>query len=106
MSFIPPTCWVTKDPPFYGLRPAVNNLMNSVAEVYGANAVGVILSGMGADGAEGLGAIFRAGGKTIAQDERTSVVFGMPRRAIEAGVVDDVLPVDKIALRIIKLIQQ
>jgi two-component system, chemotaxis family, protein-glutamate methylesterase/glutaminase len=100
------TIELTKEAPIYGLRPAVDILMRSVAEVYGTNVVGVILSGMGSDGMEGLGAIFKAGGKTIAQDEKTSVVFGMPRRAIEAGAVDDVLPIDKIAPRIIELIQQ
>jgi len=97
---------LTKEPPIYGLRPAVDVLFKSVAEVYGANAIGVILSGMGSDGTEGMGAISRVGGVTIAQDEKTSVVFGMPKRAIEAGAVDEVLPIDKIAPRILELIQK
>lgn len=102
----PVTIELTKDAPIYGLRPAIDILMRSVAEIYGENAVGVILSGMGSDGAEGLGAISRQGGKTIAQDEKTSVVFGMPKRAIEVGAVDDVLPIEEIAPRIIELIKQ
>jgi two-component system, chemotaxis family, protein-glutamate methylesterase/glutaminase len=95
---------LTKEAPIYGLRPAVDVLLNSVAEVYGANAIGVILSGMGSDGTKGLDAIFKSGGKTIAQDEKTSVVFGMPKRAIESGAVDEVLPINKIASRILELI--
>jgi two-component system, chemotaxis family, protein-glutamate methylesterase/glutaminase len=94
---------LTKDAPIFGLRPSVDVLLNSVAEVYGTSALGVILSGMGSDGTKGLSAISLAGGKTIAQDEKTSVVFGMPKCAIESGVVDDILPIDKIAGRIIKL---
>jgi two-component system chemotaxis response regulator CheB len=77
-------------------QPGVDQLFKSVAEVYGAHAVGVILSGMGKDGAEGLQAIFDANGQTIAQDENSSVIFGMPGAAIELGVVFYVLPVDQI----------
>jgi two-component system, chemotaxis family, protein-glutamate methylesterase/glutaminase len=95
---------LTKDAPVHNLRPSVDVLLNSVAETYGSNTIGVILSGMGSDGALGLGAIFKAGGKTIAQNEETSVVFGMPKCAIEEGVVNDILPIDKIAGRIIELV--
>jgi two-component system, chemotaxis family, protein-glutamate methylesterase/glutaminase len=94
----------SKKPPIYSLRPAVDVLFKSVARAYGNSTIGIILSGMGADGTDGLVAIAQAGGKTIAQDENTSVVFGMPLRAIEAGVVDDVLPIGKIAPRIMELI--
>jgi two-component system, chemotaxis family, protein-glutamate methylesterase/glutaminase len=95
----------SKEPSVYGLRPSVDMLFKSVARAYGANAIGIILSGMGSDGTDGLEAIYKSRGKTIAQDEKTSVVFGMPRRAIEAGVVDDVLPIDKIARRITEYVK-
>jgi len=77
-------------------QPGANQLFKSVAEAYGADSVGIILSGMGRDGAEGMKAIFDANGETIAQDEATSVIFGMPAAAIELGAVCNVLPVDQI----------
>ncbi|MEZ4524396.1 MAG: chemotaxis-specific protein-glutamate methyltransferase CheB [Desulfobacterales bacterium] len=77
--------------------PSCNILLTSAAEVYGAGSIGVILTGMGDDGISGLQAVKNAGGFTIAQDEQTSVIFGMPRVAIEKGCVDKVLPIHKIA---------
>ena len=78
-------------------RPSVDVLFRSVAQAAGPNAVGVIMTGMGDDGAEGLLEMKRAGAATIAQDEMSSVVFGMPRAAIERGAVDDTLPLHRIA---------
>ena len=78
-------------------RPSVDVLMNSTAKVFGNGVVGVILTGMGADGAKGIKAIHDAGGRTIAQDEETSVVYGMPRVAVELGGVDRSLPLDRVA---------
>jgi len=78
-------------------RPSVDVLFRSVAQSAGPNAVGVILTGMGSDGAEGLLEMRRAGAATLAQDEATCVVFGMPREAIAAGAVDEVLPLPRIA---------
>jgi two-component system chemotaxis response regulator CheB len=75
----------------------VDVLFRSVAQAAGPNAVGVIMTGMGDDGAEGLLEMKRAGAATIAQDEMSSVVFGMPRAAIERGAVDDTLPLHRIA---------
>ncbi len=77
-------------------RPSVDVLFKSVAQHAGKNAVGVIMTGMGRDGAEGMAAMHAAGAKNIAQDENTSVVFGMPKEAIAAGGVDHVVPLDRI----------
>jgi two-component system chemotaxis response regulator CheB len=77
-------------------RPSVDVLFRSVAQAAGANAVGVIMTGMGDDGADGLLEMKKAGAATIAQDETTSVVFGMPKAAVERGAVDEVLPLTKI----------
>jgi two-component system chemotaxis response regulator CheB len=78
-------------------RPSIDVLFHSVAEAAGASGVGVILTGMGDDGAAGLAEMRRAGAFTIAQDEATSVVFGMPKRAIEYGAAEEVLPLSEIA---------
>jgi two-component system chemotaxis response regulator CheB len=78
------------------VKPSVDVLFNSVAEVYGESAVGVLLTGMGADGAEGLKHIKDKGGITIAQSEKSCAVFGMPKAAIEKGAVDKVLSVEDI----------
>jgi two-component system chemotaxis response regulator CheB len=77
--------------------PSIDRMMKSVACAFGVNAIGVIMTGMGRDGVEGLKAIKKAGGLTIAQDESTSAIFGMNRVAIEEGIVDKVLPADEIA---------
>jgi len=78
-------------------RPSVDVLFRSAARYAGANAVGVIMTGMGDDGAQGLLEMKQAGAFTIAQDEATSVVFGMPHEAIKRGAADKVLPLDRIA---------
>lgn len=80
----------------HGVKPSVDILFNSIAEVFGQTAVGVILTGMGADGAEGLKHIKDKGGITIAQSEDSCVVFGMPKAAIEKGAVSKVLSVEDI----------
>ena len=83
-------------PPVDTFKPSVTPLLLSAARAYGARVCGVILTGMGRDGAEGLKAIKEAGGPTLVQDEATSAVFGMPRAAIELGAVDRVLPLEDI----------
>ena len=80
-----------------GHRPSADVMFRSIADVRRDRAVGVVMTGMGEDGADGLGAIRAAGGHTLAQDESSSVVYGMPRAAIERGVVDHVLPLNQMA---------
>jgi two-component system chemotaxis response regulator CheB len=82
-------------------RPSVDVLFRSVARAVGKDAVGVLLTGMGDDGADGLGEMKRAGAHTIAQNEATSIVFGMPREAIVRGAVDEVAPLSRIAAAIL-----
>jgi two-component system, chemotaxis family, protein-glutamate methylesterase/glutaminase len=87
---------IDQTPPVNRHRPSVDVLFHSAAEVAGSNAVGIILTGIGADGARGLLEMKRAGARTIAQDEATCVVFGMPKEAIALGAADHVLPMSKI----------
>ncbi|WP_324760324.1 protein-glutamate methylesterase/protein-glutamine glutaminase [Haloarcula sp. GH36] len=95
---------LNQDPPVNSVRPAVDVTMESAASTIDDPLVGVILTGMGEDGAEGIRAIKAAGGHTIAQDEATSAVYGMPKRAVETGCVDSVLPIDDIASGILDTI--
>ncbi|HLF24275.1 MAG TPA: chemotaxis response regulator protein-glutamate methylesterase [Burkholderiales bacterium] len=83
-------------------RPSVDVLFDSVANSVGADGLGVILTGMGSDGARGLGAMRRSGAMTIAQDQATCLVYGMPERAIREGSVQEVLPLDRIAERLLQ----
>jgi two-component system chemotaxis response regulator CheB len=88
----------------HGLMPAADVLFESVAGIIGDKAIGVVLTGMGADGAEGLLKMRRQGARTIAQNRESSVVYGMPKRAIEIGAAEYVLPLNRIAEKIIELI--
>lgn len=92
---------ITDDPPENNCKPAVDYLFRSAANRFPGRAMAVILTGMGSDGTLGLRLLKRHGCFIIAQDEATSVVFGMPKAAIDAGVVDVVLPIDAIADRIV-----
>jgi two-component system chemotaxis response regulator CheB len=91
------TLVLSSAPPRRGFRPSANVLFESVAECHGAASVGVILTGMGDDGAAGLGAMRAAGAATIAQDAATSVVYGMPAAAVAAGAAQYVLPLAAIS---------
>jgi len=97
---------LSNDEPEGGLRPSVSYLFRSVAKVYGRNAVGVLLTGMGKDGAEGLKMMKDKGSVTIVQDESSSVIFGMPKAAIELEAATYVLPSDKIAGALTSLVNQ
>jgi two-component system chemotaxis response regulator CheB len=96
---------LVKTPPLGGHRPSGNVLLESVGTQYGPHAMAVILTGMGSDGADGMVTLKSAGGKTIAQDRETSVIFGMPNAAIKLGVVDQTLPLAQIAPAILKFVQ-
>jgi two-component system chemotaxis response regulator CheB len=91
---------LTQAPERNSCRPSIDVLFESFAQELGADGAGCLLTGMGRDGAAGLLAIRRAGGRTIAQDEATSVVFGMPREAILMGAAEQVLALDQIAPRL------
>lgn len=96
---------IKSGPPVHHHRPSVDVLFNSVAESVGVNASGVLLTGMGADGAKGLLAMKNAGAHTIAQDEATCVVYGMPKEAKKMGAVNEVLPLQDISDAIINSIK-
>jgi two-component system chemotaxis response regulator CheB len=96
---------VTNGAKVNNIRPSVDVLMESVAEQYGTNVIGVLMTGMGQDGADGLKVIKDLGGRTIAQDQKSCTVFGMPKAAIDKGVVDKVVPLNKIAKEIISMLR-
>ncbi|MFH1856761.1 MAG: chemotaxis-specific protein-glutamate methyltransferase CheB [Candidatus Omnitrophota bacterium] len=93
---------LSKDMPD-ALTPSINTTMKSVAEIYKEKAIGIILTGMGNDGTEGMRAIKNSGGKTLVQDE-SSLIFGMPKEVIDQGCADSVLPAEKIAGKIVELV--
>lgn len=91
---------------FYGHRPSVTVTMRSLARYYGKAVIGVLLTGMGNDGAEGMKAVSDAGGLTIAQDEESSVVFGMPGQAVRLGAARHVLPLEEIGTALLRIGEQ
>jgi two-component system chemotaxis response regulator CheB len=101
-----PLIQITDDPPENNCRPAVDYLFRSAANNFPGRAVAVILTGMGSDGTIGLRLLKRHGCFVIAQDEASSVIYGMPRAAVEAGVTDAVLPLNAIAERIAAVVKR
>jgi two-component system chemotaxis response regulator CheB len=93
-------------PPVGGFRPSGTALFESVAAVYGASVVALILTGMGDDGLAGLRAVRQAGGRVVAQNEASSTVFGMPGAAVAAGLAHAVLPIDAIAAHLMGLLSE
>jgi two-component system chemotaxis response regulator CheB len=100
------TVRITDDPPENACRPSVDYLFRSVALHFPGRSIAAILTGMGNDGTEGTRMLKRGGSFTIAQDEASCVVFGMPREAILAGVIDTVVPLNKIAATIVRAIAE
>jgi two-component system chemotaxis response regulator CheB len=101
----PRKCRIREDEPINGYCPSVDLLFNSVRGAEPANALGVILTGMGRDGAEGLLAMRRAGAATLGQDEATSLIYGMPKAAFEIGAVERQVPLPRIGAEILNLTQ-
>ena len=98
------TIEISKTPAVNGFRPSATHLFESVARQYGSLALGLVLTGMGDDGVAGLRSLHACGGQVLAQDEETSVVFGMPGAAVAAGVTDGTLPLEMIAMRLQRLV--
>jgi two-component system chemotaxis response regulator CheB len=94
-----------QDPPENSCRPAVDVLFRSVAKVFGPHALAVVLTGMGQDGLRGCEHIREAGGRIVAQDEATSVVWGMPGAVARAGLAERILPLSLIAEEIVRRVQ-
>ncbi|MGA8819786.1 MAG: chemotaxis protein CheB, partial [Xanthobacteraceae bacterium] len=95
---------LTDDPPINFCRPSVDPLFSSAAAVWGPAVLAVVLTGMGSDGTQGAADIVAAGGSVIAQDEATSVVWGMPRSVAQAGLCSAVLPLDQIPGKVLRLL--
>ncbi len=101
-----PKVLLNRREPVCGHRPSVDVLMHSVAREYGPRAIGVIMTGMGRDGAEGIGEIHDRGGRILAQDEESSAIYGMNREVIEQKKADEVMAVQEIACSLIRLSQE
>jgi two-component system chemotaxis response regulator CheB len=99
-------CSLNDGPPVNRHKPSVDVMFRSLAQNAGPNAIAVMLTGMGDDGAEGMGEMRQAGAPTIAQDEKSSVVWGMPGEAVKRGYVEAVLPLQKIGMRLTELCKQ
>jgi two-component system, chemotaxis family, protein-glutamate methylesterase/glutaminase len=97
--------WLSDAVPIENLRPSAEALFQSIARNYGPDAIGILMTGMGRDGAHGLLAMHQAGAYTIAQDENSSIVFGMPKEAIDLGAINEILPLEQIAPRLLTLVK-
>lgn len=95
---------MNQKPPIWGVRPSVDVTMLSASLIYGAATMGVILTGMGCDGTNGSASVKAGGGKILAQDEATCVVYGMPRSVVESGNADKVVPLQEMAAEIVKYV--
>ncbi len=93
---------LNSDAPVSGHRPSVNVMMDSISKIENKNLIAVMMTGMGSDGSEGMKKIKMVGGKTIAQDEESCVVYGMPKAVVNAGIVDSIVPLNRITSEILK----
>ena len=98
-------CGLSDAPPVLSVKPAANIMFLSVADEYGGNVLGVILTGMGRDGTDGAVALKRKGAYIIAESQKTCVVYGMPKSAVDAGVVDEVLPLNDIPDAMVRIVK-
>ena len=98
-------CGLSDAPPVLSVKPAANIMFMSVADEYGGNVLCVILTGMGRDGTDGAVTLKRKGAYVIAESQKTCVVYGMPKAAVDAGVVDEVLPLNEIADAMVRLVK-
>ncbi len=98
-------CGLSDAPPVLSVKPAANIMFLSIADEYGGNVLCVILTGMGRDGTDGAVALKRKGAYVIAESQKTCVVYGMPKAAVDAGIVDEVLPLNEIADAMIRLVK-
>ena len=98
-------CGLSDAPPVLSVKPAANIMFLSVADEYGGNVLCVILTGMGRDGTDGAAALKRKGAYVIAESQKSCVVYGMPKAAVEAGVVDEVLPLNEIPDAMVRLVK-
>ncbi|MBQ4470000.1 MAG: chemotaxis response regulator protein-glutamate methylesterase [Synergistaceae bacterium] len=98
-------CGLSDAPPVLSVKPAANIMFLSVADEYGGNVLCVILTGMGRDGTDGAVALKRKGAYVIAESQKTCVVYGMPKAAVDAGIVDEVLPLNEIADAMVRLVK-
>ena len=99
-------CGLSDAPPLLSVKPAANITFISIADELGGRAVGVILTGMGRDGADGAAALRSKGAWIIAESQETCVVYGMPKAAVELGVVDEILPLHSIPGAMIKSVRE
>lgn len=99
-------CGLSDAPPLLSVKPSANITFLSIADELGGRAVGVILTGMGKDGADGAAALRSKGAWIIAESQETCVVYGMPKAAVELGVVDEILPLQAIAGAMIKSVRE
>ena len=97
---------LNQKPPVHSVRPSADVLFESVGAQFGPHSIGVLLTGMGHDGAKGLGIIRAHGGHTIAQDEASCVVYGMPKAAVDAGYAQKVVPLSHVALEIVRMVYE